>query len=216
MLKAIKNYTAFTSWKYRFGVFIVVPVLLILLASVGLMTDGEVPVLVLKMIIFMMFIMAEILSDHWFMSGFYGKHNSSLEYLQTSNRFSKIVKDVVIVDIVRRLITAVVLYDVVLMFGLSLGEPMEVYQAFAFLPLYSFVIVVITNFITRHFNTWQYVYSGSALAMLVASWGLTHMMEFTMKYMGVSLGILTVLAVLVTGVTIWYSLKKVKDSYYDK
>jgi len=216
VLRAVKNYFAFTSWVYRLVVFFLMPLLSILYGNLGVITGGEVPGIVFQLPVFMLVIVVECITDYWFMGSFYSKHNSSLEYLQTSNRFKNIIKDVVVVDIIRRFITGIALYGVFVIIAWVVGEPLHFYQGFAFLPLYSFVMVMIANFISRHFNIVQYVYLAATLTMMVTALGFVPMEIVTENVTFWTLGILLVLCVVVSVITVWYSLKKVRDSYYDK
>lgn len=214
MLRTIKNYWAFTKWGYRLVVFLVLPVVLLLINAFCLFT--EIPTMVSMLIGYIYVVPVDILTDNWFLCGFYGKNNSSLEYLQTSNRFKRMIRDVVLIDTIRRFILYVGLYLIVLVAGMNQPEQLEWYKVCSFLPMLCFVISQIGVLIARHFFAWNQVYAVGAFAMVAEGICLAPMLGFTENHFWLVQGILMVLAIAIGIIVMAYSLKKVRDSYYDK
>lgn len=214
MLRALKTYWAFTKLGYRLMVFILMPAVLLLLN--GFCVYTEIPVMVSLLIGYSYLVPIDIITDYWFLGGFYAKNNSSLEYLQSSNRFREIIRDVVLVDILRRVLLYIGMYLLVMVMGLQDSEQMEWYAACSFLPLLCFVISQFGVLIGRHYVAWNQVYAVAAVAMVIEGISLTILMWLTSKNLWLVQGVLLVLAVAVSVMVVAYSKKKVRASYYDK
>ena len=214
MLRTIKNYWAFTKWGYRLVVFVILPVVLLLLNAFCLF--AKIPLMVSMLMGYVYIVPIDILTDHWLLGGFYAKNNSSLEYLQTSNRFKRMIRDVVLVDVIRRFILYVGLYLIVLVAGMNQPEQLEWYKACSFLPMLCFVISQCGVLIARHFYAWNQVYAVGAFAMVAEGICLVPMLELTESHIWIVQGALLVLAIAMVVIVMKYSLKKVRDSYYDK
>ena len=210
MLRAIKNYWAFTKLGYRLVVFVVLPIVILLLGAFCIWAQIPIMVAMLLGYIYMPTV------DNWFLGGFYAKNNSSLEYLQSSNRFKTMIRDVVLVDIVRRFILYVGVYIVVFVAGMNHPEQMEGYRICSFLPMFCFVISQTGILVARHFMTWNQAYAVGAVLMLIESVCLAPLVDITEKYTWFVQGVLAVLAIAIAIIVVLYSMKKVRDSYYDK
>ena len=222
MIKAIKSFWAFTSFGYRLVTLLVVPVLIILINILGLLLGEALFGVIFLMTSYALFLMIfDIMADKWFLNGVYGKHNSSLEFLQTSNDFESLIYRVVIVDMVRRLLLYVGMYIVLIILGKCMIGEMDYYGIYAYLPLYMFIINQVAVGIERHFSTWQSVWATSCMASAVSSFGLSFMTTgsiFLCERNGELLlqVLLLLIAIAVCVGTVWYSRKKVRESYYDK
>lgn len=214
MLRAMKNYWVFTKLGYRIVVFVVLPVVILLFGAFCIWT--EIPIMVAMLMGYVYMVPVESIIDNWFLGGFYSKNNSSLEYLQSSNRFKTIIRDVVLVDIVRRFVLYVGVYIIVLAAGMNHPEQAEWYRVCSFLPMLCFVISQAGVLIARHFAAWNQAYAVGTLAMIAEAACLFPMMNFTEKYIWLVQGILMVLAIAIGVIVVAYSMKKVRDSYYDK
>lgn len=214
MLRAMKNYWAFTKLGYRLVVFVVLPVVILLFGAFCIWT--EIPIMVAILMGYLYMLPIDMLTDNWFLGGFYAKNNSSLEYLQSSNRFKTIIRDVVLVDTVRRFILYVGVYIIVLVAGMNHPEQVEGYKICSFLPMFCFVISQAGILIARHFTAWNQAYAVGAVAMIIEAVCLVPMMDITEKYIWLVQGVLVVLAIAIGVIVVAYSMKKVRDSYYDK
>lgn len=221
MKNAVKSFWAFAPLGYRVMILFAAPALAILLNALALYKGGEGEGLVAMMASYFILLFVDVFSDKWMLNGFYSKSNSSLEYLQTSNKFSKIIRGVVIVDMLQRGLLYVGLYVViVIMSKAAIGE-LDWCAMYGYFPLFFYVISQVTIWISRHFVTWQSVWIASCMATTFASLGMTALtwcsVMYQIKYLDLLIySVLIVLTILVSIGTLWYSLKKVRDSYYDK
>lgn len=87
MLKAWKSYWAFTRTGYKAAVFLMIPIVTFVITYVLAEIETEMFSLAL-IIVFVTLWIAEPMIDHWFLGSLYGKNKGSLEFLQSSNRFS--------------------------------------------------------------------------------------------------------------------------------
>lgn len=214
MLRAIKNYWAFTKLGYRLVVFVALPAVILLLGAFCIWT--QIPIMVAMLLGYIYMPVVDIMVDNWFLGGFYAKNNSSLEYLQSSNRFKTMIRDVVLVDTVRRFVLYVGAYIIVLVAGMNHPEQMEGYRVCSFLPIFCFVISQAGILVSRHFMTWNQAYAVGAFAMIIEAISLVPMINLAEKYIWLVQGILVVLAIAIGVIVVAYSMKKVRDSYYDK
>lgn len=227
MLKAWKSYVAFTRSRYRMVVFFVIPVICFLF-TLGIMMREPTFIFLVLLTSSVGLMIAEPMSDYWFMGGFYGKSNSALEFLQSSNRFEEFMKHVVCVDFVRRICTHFGIYLGICGIGwcydvgtgttaldLAAGLEGNVYVLLSFLPFLAVLFAQLEVLIGRHFYPWNHHY-------IVVMLGFMLMTPITiglinMDVTGILLvdGILAVLIVAVGIGTVVYTKKKVRDSYYD-
>ncbi len=214
MSRTIKNYWAFTRWGYRFAVLVVLPLSFLILNLFCLY--AKIPLVVSMLIGYMYMVLIDIWADYWILGGFYRKSNSALEYLQTSNRFGRIIRDVVLTDTIRRFLLYVGLYLILLVIGNYYPEQIGWYKDCSFFPLLCFVTSQSGVLIARHLLGCQYVYLVASIATLVEGILIAPMMYLTEHYFWAVQGILLVLTAAISIIVVLYSLKKVRDSYYDK
>lgn len=223
MLKAWKSYLAFTKTGYKAIVFLMIPLLTFVISFVFAEIDAEMFVLAL-MIVFVILWIAEPMMDHWFMGSLYGKYNGSLEFLQSSNRFSEFIKDIVVVDVFRRMFTYFGVYGIACLIGYCKGAGDEAavnpYMALLFLPFLSVLVSQIEVFIGRHFDMLNYRYVVVMIGFVLEGIALTNLIKL-FRYHGMTYAaVLNIgLFVLFVGVsigTVVYTKKKVRESYYDK
>lgn len=225
MKKAIKSFCAFTPLGYKVMMFFVLPVLVIFFNAFSLYVENELLIFISFMGAFLVLLFVDVLSDKWVLNGFYMKSNHALEFLQTSNEFENFVRRIVIVDMVRRILMYVIVFVVMLVLGmLTFGENVLFYDylKYAYFPLLMYVIGQSMLWIGRHFNSLQSIWLVSCAANTVASFCMTVFSLFGARvnfgplYWGGVYGSLSILAIAISVITVWYSLKKVRDSYYDK
>lgn len=214
MLRAIKNYWAFTKLGYRLVVFVVLPIVILLLGAFCIW--AQIPIMVAMLLGYIYMPTVDIMVDNWLLGGFYAKNNSSLEYLQSSNRFKTMIRDVVLVDTIRRFILYVGVYVIVLVAEMNHPEQLEGYRICSFLPMFCFVISQAGVLVARHFMVWNQAYAVGAVLMLVEAVCLAPLVDITEKYTWLVQGVLAVLAIAIGIIVVVYSMKKVRDSYYDK
>lgn len=214
MIRAIKDYWAFTKWNYRCLVFLVMPAILFGMGVLCIYV--EIPLASALILGYSYVVIADVILDYMLLGGFYGKNNSSLEFLQSSNRFGTMIRDVVVMDILRRLAMHTGIYILIAVCGMNNPEQKEWIEMFSFLPLLCFAVNQVTVFVTRHFKTWQHAYAFGAIAMLAVGVCLVPMTVQMETRAWLVQGVLLILAIVVGVVVVWYSMRKVRDSYYDK
>ena len=223
MLGSLKSYWAFTKTGYRFVMFGLIPIAVLVTALGFVAVDSEMIVLAL-VISFLVLWMVEPMSDRLFLGGFYGKNKGALEFLQSSNKFSKFMQDVVIVDIFRRMATYLITYLIICMIGYVNGveKEMEInmFVACSFLPFYSMLISQIEVLVGRHFDMWNHQYIVVMVGFILQGIGLTSLIKLFlttgMEVVWTITALFFVVFVVVAIGTVVYTNKVVKRSYYDK
>lgn len=222
MIRAIRNYWAFTKRSYRIGSMVLLPMVL-LLPNLWFISKGlEDWVVLLMLVTHGVAIVEDVMLDQGLLSGFYRKGNASMEFLQTSNRFEVLMRDVVAVDMIRRAVMYVVPY-LITMAALNDGDA---FWNAVWYNLYCPVLALLVNqcavFVGRHFIGMAQAYSASMVAYL-AFYGLALLMQFLgarlandvvemMQYSSILWALLWAVVCVVTYV---YTRKKVRESYYD-
>ena len=223
MLKALKSYWAFTRTGYRVVMFVLIPIV-VLATTLGLMAIYPELIVIALIMSFVVLWTVEPMSDHWFMGGFYGKNKGALEFLQSSNRFSKFAQDVVLIDIIRRTVTYMMTYFAICSIGYVAGveKEMEVnlYVVCSFLPFLSMFISQIEVLIGRHFDMWNQQYLVVMVGFIIQGITLSALIKLFLttgiEIVWMILAVLFVLFVAASIGTVVYTNKKVRDSYYDK
>lgn len=209
MKRKIKNYLALTSPIYRIAVFLLMPIVAI--GVYWFLRDAEVAIgLVMVMALL---IMAEIFFDTWLFGGIQSKDAEKLDYLKASPRGMQMMRDALGLDIVRRFLSAVVIFGICYLIGgeavLSVGPMILIYP-----PLIAYTITVLGVFLARfECNIWINMvigYVGVIIGVLSLSMAgvFGHVLAWVLSY--------AVLAVLVSILAVKVAVKKVEGSYYDK
>lgn len=214
MLKALKSYWAFTNDLYKLVMLVLTPILLVIINIYLYVNDvGS------GLECFIILYAVDTLSDLFFMNGLYKKSNDSLEFLQSSSKFQKMMREIVIVDIVRRVLIYQIPYFVFL--GCSIGNPeaLEWCRAMAVLPWLEVLIAQLVTLVARHYVAWNQVYVCTAIGYILLM--VMMIFSFFAEYIAgdiLEVGVNAVLMVLVLIAsigTVWYTDKKVRESYYD-
>lgn len=216
MEKALKNYWAFTNPVYRLVIWVLVPGIFLLVNSVVCTLEivEEVDIVCLGSLV--LFYIFEAVADYWFMGGFYAKNNSSLEFMQSSHRFFGFMQSVAVVDAIRRVLWYIGVSTLVLWIGLENGYSMDVYRMFGYVPLLEALLAQTAILIGRHFVVWNHAYLCVLIGFFLILLSM-HSMSLVYLYHPILVnGILAVLFVLIGIVTVWYTGKKVRESYYDE
>lgn len=217
MITAWKSYNAFTSKGYKLIMFVIVPVLFVLVNSLvqtlEIMEEADIVWLGTMIVLYVV----DGMTDHWLMGGFYAKNNSSLEFLQTSNYFPQLMEQVVVVDIVRRGVSYIALSYIAVAIGRMQGYAEDWYIMFSDMPFALLAISQICALISRHFIMWNHVYICIVIGMIVFFATFIAFSVVTLAGYG---WVLNALLLLVWGIasviTVVYTRKKVRDSFYDK
>lgn len=215
MIKALKSYWAFTGKIYRLVVLLLFPLLAVIVPAIAGMID---PVLLPLGIVgyYVVFMIAEPLADYWFLGGFYSKNKGALEFMQSSNHFSSMIRDVVVMDLARRVALNGFIFLVMVCIGnIDEIEP-EGYMLFAFFPLLEILLGEVVTLIGRHFDLWNHHYVVVLLCFMAAAAFMVYCFISVHDFLPWICLALAVLAILVAVVTVAYTDKKVRESYYDK
>lgn len=214
MKRALKSYWAFTGKGYRIVVLFLFPLLAVL---VPVITGIIEPMLLLIALIgyYIIFMIAEPLSDFWFLGGFYSKNKGAMEFMQSSNRFASVIKDVVVVDLLRRVLQNVFIYLLVVCIGVMTKIEQEGYLLFAFFSIFEILLGEVVTFIGRHFDMWNYYYVVVILGFLVASFFMAYAIINLQELLWLVCLVFLLLALILGVIIVSYTNKKVRDSYYD-
>ena len=210
MLKALKSYWAFTSGGYKLVMLVVVPIMFVVLnvfLSAQEYGDGLSSLMLLYVI--------DTMSDIFFMGGMYRKGNSSLEFLQSSAKFSRVIRDITIVDIIRRIFIYQIPFVVTLICSIGNAEKLAWCAMDAFWPWLEILVAQVVVLIARHFVMWNQVYACVLFGFGTLSLSFLMLKLSTLSPVVINV-VLVVFILIIATATIWYSDKKVRESYYDK
>ncbi len=218
-MKIIKGYLTFTSLAYRIVMFGLLPPALIALYSLAAVIMGDYSYLLLFGMP-LLIIMVEILADTWMFGGIQGKDAAKMDFLKTSSKGMKLLRNALVMDLVRKLLylSAVMVICLLVhiaqgteMFGSSLAKGLGVILS---LILSSYTVSVLCTLFSR-FGTmfWESMIAGY-LGLLVES-----LCESFLAALGHPLVWCCVYAVLALGVSVLavkVAMKRVRGGYYDK
>ncbi len=211
MIRAIKEFGAYTKIFYKLLTCVVSPALYLLMY--GVYFKGLIPLNVAALAGVMWATNVEIMSDSSLLGGFYKKNNSSLEFLQSSNYFKGLLRNIVLVDMGRKFLEYVVLCGVL---GIVLGAKWQEIWHALITSMFTVLLIYIACLIQRHFTNWYNTYCVAVGATVVGTFTIAGCSfgNWT-AYAPVATVGLAVLNMGVIAVTLVYSLQKVRDSYYD-
>lgn len=101
MGKAIKSYLVFTSAVYRVVMYVLMPAGLVGLSAWSGSGVGEAAMLIITSLLTLF----EILSDSWLFGGIQTKDREKMDFLKTSGKGIKTLKNALILDLVRRFLS---------------------------------------------------------------------------------------------------------------
>ena len=214
MIRAIKSYWAFTKRIYRLVVLILFPLLAVGCTVVAGVIDKKLMGLAIVGY-YVFFMIAEPLSDFWFLGGFYSKNKGALEFMQSSSCFQSVIRDVVVVDLVRRVALNGVIFLVMICIGVVTEVNPEGYVLFAFFPLLEILLGEVVVLIGRHFDFWNHYYVVVLIGFMIAALFMAKSIISWLNYLEIICAVIALLAVVTAVITIHYTNKKVRDSYYD-
>lgn len=213
----IKNYWVFTGKLYKFVMWLVLPVVAIGTSLWGYFSNNEMLIVVPTIICFLIFPIIDVISDFWLLPGFYAKGNSSLEFLQSTTKFQTMIRDVVVIDILRRVLLYVCTY--VMMYVLFSNKDVSAQafiQIYFYQPVLNILITQTAVFIARFFRFAQQVFGCSMLSTVPNAIYITVVKPLPNEVEQPIVIVLAGVAVMMIAVTIWFTRKKVRDSFYDK
>lgn len=217
----IKGYLVFTPFGYKIILFAVLPLVLLGLQLVismiyqgtGLPLFGGTLVLV------------EILADNWFLGGIQDKNSEKIDYLKTSGKGMRIMKNVLITDVVRRFLSCAVILGMAQAIAQVCACAAGVSEKSRIAPLQVLFVLLLTYtlsalgvFLAR-FTSYLWVnllygYIGSIVGLTVG------LIWISLALPGaLAAGAVFFLAVLAVGISVLMvaiAMIKVEGSYYDK
>ena len=206
MKKKIKSYLVFSSFSYKVCVFLLMPAVL---AGIGAGIGsffGEIGVMASAMIL----TMAEIVSDHWLFSGLMAKESERMDVLRTSCMGMKIMKNALILDLLRKLLTAFGILAVCEMFtGHWDGLPPMVLVSYFFSVSGTFLARYGGGFAVNVCIGQIAAWLGSGCLLCVFRTGLWRFR------IGIEL-LFLVLGMLASVLAVNKAMEKVKGGYYDQ
>lgn len=216
MKDKIKSYLVFATRGYKIVMLVVLPVFLLAVDFMAAVffRGSAMPAYI------MLLIMAEVMSDIWYLGGIQEKNSQKIDYLKTSARGMQIMKNALILDLVRRFVYLVVIAGVSWLFTIifTAGEgvrtklgPWEVLLA----ALLIYTLSVLGIFLCRFFS---YLWVNLLAAYVEAIAGLVIFLIAAEGFLPVILADIA-LAILGAGFSILavkIAMLKVEGSYYDK
>lgn len=98
MKHKIRSYLVFTSLWYKIIMFAVLPVVLLGMQVLSTIVFQGTAIHLSVMLL----IIVEIMADNWFLGGIQEKGSEKIDYLKTSSRGMEIMKNVLVMDLIRR------------------------------------------------------------------------------------------------------------------
>ena len=210
MLRAWKHYWAFTNSTYKLVMLLIVPILVIG-ANMLVELSGDAGEYI--WVVSMMYLV-DTIGDMFFMGGFYRRGNTALEFMQSSSKFSIVAKNIVTVDVVRR----VLMYQIPVIITIMGAKSIEELQGCKISALWSWVMILIAQcvvVVSRHYELWRQMYVCIAIGHFVMMF-IFLFFAFVFEGLPVIVNIVLMVLVVFVGIaTVWYTDKKVRESYYD-
>lgn len=167
MKRMIKSYHAFAPWIWRWGMFL----LLLVMIAFELVSPLWLIGFPSEMITLMVWMITEILADYWVFGGICQKGAGKIGYLQSSEKGMQLVKDSLWMDMIRKGVTMVLLMAVpcvaaIFPFG-GTGQMRLPLFFDIVIFLGGFCIIEFTLNIVRYFGMWNYYVAASSLVILI-------------------------------------------------
>lgn len=237
MGKIIKSYHAFTTFRWRGVMFLLLLALTIFEAAGSFLPffagfPSEFVVLAFWMA-------ADVLADYWVFGGICKKGTGRAEYLLSSGKGMQLVRDCLRMDMARRVCTMLLFMTAACVKTLLLparAEQMRFPISFdIFIFLGGFCVIVVTLNIVRHFGLWNYYAAASLLSISIGMFlflpvflssvflmadGGTSGMEYDASVMGVEMAVLlAALAAVAAALAVFTSqhvMRCVRGGYQDE
>lgn len=212
-MKKIKSYLVFAPVLYRL-VVICCPVLLLGLEFICRVNGSSNMAYPLSTIL----IVVEIFADFWLLGGICSRKEAGVEYLKTSIHGNQILKNVVVMNLIRTMaafilvVAGSVVIDGIL-FGWDTIWNAEYLLMYLMYILWGYGITVLAQLITRHFIGYYIYFIFSYLGAMV---NVIPAACMAVGYLYLMLALGGVLVIGGSAVMVWYVMRKVKGSYYDR
>lgn len=216
MKEKIRSYLVFATGGYKIVMLIVLPVFLLAvdLAAAVIFQGSAMPAFI------MLLIMAEVLSDNWYLGGIQEKNSAKIDYLKTSAKGMRIMKNALIMDLVRRFVYLVVIAGASWLFTVlcTAGEGVRTgigLKEILFAVLLVYTLSVLGVFLCRFFS---YLWVNMLAAYVEAIAGLVIFLVASAGFLPVMLAniALVILGVGLSILAVKIAMLKVEGSYYDK
>lgn len=212
MKKKIKNYLVFTSRIYRLLTFVLVPAALILLQIILPLEN-----MVLRtFFIALLYPVAEVVADYWVFGGIAVKRTAQAEYIKTSERGISIIRTALVTDMLRWLVTMVLLFIVCMAVHVCMGGTLELDKNHLvtnlLLIVTAYFMIVSECTIVRHLDGLQ----ANLLVACYASVILPGVMYVGVYQVYIALALMLLLSVVSSILGVKMVIKRVEESYYDK
>lgn len=212
MKKSIKSYLVFTSCSYRIWGLIIVP---FLLAGMAIGAVFRMKLNALQLYWVAQYVLAfEIFSDYWMFGGICENQTRKLEYLKTSLRGISVLRNGLVVDLLRRAIY-IFLFSAICYAG---NGQLQSFVMGAGVYLVATAALNVSRYMTNIQH--QLVVSMFAMLPMGLFGALAGYIERRMPgntfVVGLELAVLIILAVIAGMITVWHAINRVKGSYYDK
>ncbi len=216
MKDRVRSYLVFATRGYKIVMLIVLPIFLLAVDFIAAVVfrGSAMPAYI------MLLIMAEVMSDNWYLGGIQEKNSQKIDYLKTSARGRQIMKSALIMDLVRRLVFLVVIAGVSWLFTIifTAGEGVRAKPGLwevLLVALLVYTLSLLGIFLCRFFSyLWVNLlaaYVGAIVGVvifLIAAGGFLPvlLMDAVLGILGAGLSVLAVKT----------AMLKVEGSYYDK
>ena len=147
MKMGLKSYLVFTSLLYRIVMYVLLP---IVLAGIYIYLEKYISVEASMIVIAELLTAAEIISDNWMFGGIQAKDSAKLDFLKTSGRGMKIMKNALAMDLFRKFLSAAGIL-VLCSLALTDGMVLDIWTVI-YLLLVSYFFSVFGMLISRFFT----------------------------------------------------------------
>jgi hypothetical protein len=218
MERQIKSYVALIPRVNFWGMLLVLPAILIALNAVYVSLFGFGSV----QFCFLIYCFLDIFCDFWVFGGICSKNGNKMEYVKSSFYGDEVLRKSIIGDEVRRFLgLTVTAIGLMVAYCMTLGGRLTAAQwlyigHMVFVPL--FLNTAALN-LTRYFNLlWLHNLAACFVGSLDTGFlaGIVVLgFEADLRRHGYTLAVLVVLSVITAVLTVWHTMHRVKQSYYD-
>lgn len=215
-MRGIKDYLVFGSLPYKLMVFLCVPIfILVIHAAIAIRYGVNFNVYVM-----LSTIMLEIMADNWLLGGIHNKDAEKMDFIKSSKRGKSVLRNVLIVDLVRRiilqlfLVAGVSVINIIVLGKNSVVDIKDYYLIMLFYVEIDYILGVIGTFITRFINNF-WVSSMIGYVLYVIGFALA----FIVMIKGIKwfvIPFLLILAIIVSIGIVVFGMKKLEESSYDR
>ncbi len=209
-MKKIKSYLLFTSWRYKLGIFLILPTAVL---TVGLLWKNflRMPGYGYMMVAAMVFF--EILTDQGVFAGILSKRGYKLDFLKTSPSGSKILCRGLAGDLIRRLLTAALCVGVCGAMGiLTMGNGWDRCLGVLLAIYVAEVLALFISRYTRSVTLCIYIAYGGIVAGEIL---FTVVNGVSLPELWLAEGLLALAAAAISVLTVRTAMKKWRQTFFD-